>query len=565
MDNNSTSNSTDSTPPRAKAMAINLTTYLHYWNMPKAAVTTMGAATNTCSTLQQQKPSHLPQTPMNLSSLLGGRILTLLERFLEQARMFDWRVLGRNLITTVHWCDLLLLLAWGWLSVPVSALIYKSLYDINDDADDADGDTEAKQTKNHTIVQQQQQQQQSLFVQAAATTTSTAPLSSFRQSHWHVVARKFSQLGRLCTCLYLFDCLFIAFQATMLLDAGQQQQDQGANGGSDAVDLLCSPLAKVVTFVWVTITLSQLVTYLIDKFVEHRTNQLLPNTAIPFNIATASTPEIQERAMRKLQLGVLHSRLHVANALFNILLAAWTFYIIFEVLEAEIVGFMGSSASSSTSSSSPSIIALGSAATMLLGWAAKDWAAMLFAGITLALSNRVQEGNEIAFVDSGMSGFIHHIGWMQTTIRGYNEIFTIVPNTQLVRQRVRNISRTFRCQVKENLRICYKDAHKLRTFLPDVLLEIKASCPEVIADGTRPFRAVWVGYGEDHIKVMIDTHFELRPTGQKYWENKQEVMFAIYRAAEKHDIHFVTTMRWPIVTTEQSDDFDLCLLHAPCR
>jgi small-conductance mechanosensitive channel len=567
INNNTTTNITTTPPSRAKAMTINLTTYLHYWN-------TMGGNTNTCSTLQSplSSPKNSTKSPTttssSLSSLLGGRILPLLERLLEKGKRFDWYVLGSNVMVTVHWCDLLLLLAWGWLLIPASAVVYKSLYYENDaDADYAiDTDDEARQeVKIPTMVQQKQQQP--LFVVEATSSSATAATpqsSSFRQSRFFVVARKFSQLGRLCTCLYLFDCLVIAFQATIMLDdddmgnissnTKQQKQDGNDVANDDFFFLtLSSPVAKVVTLVWATMTVSQLVTYWIDQFVLHRTNILLPNnTAVPFNIATASTPEIQERAMRKLQLGVLQSRLHVANAIFHMILAAWTFYIIFEVLETEIVEFMGSSSSSSSPSS---IIALGSAGTMLLGWAARDWAAMLFAGITLSLSNRVQEGNEIAFVDSGMSGFIHHIGWMQTTIRGYNEIFTVVPNTQLVTQRVRNISRTFRCQVKENLRICYKDAHKLRAFLPDVLNEIKASCPEVIADGTRPFRAVWVGYGEDHIKVMVDTHFELRPTGQKYWENKQEVMFAIYRAAEKHDIHFVTTMRWPIVTTtEQCDD-----------
>jgi small-conductance mechanosensitive channel len=554
----------NSTQPR-KAMTINLTAYLHYWNMPKTAV--MGGGTCNNSQHQEQQPT-LPSSLFGSGS--NGRIMPLLERFMAQVRVFDWYVIANNMKETVHWCDLLVLLACGWCTIPIAALIYKSLYEkddtdavYNDDDSDTDNDAETKQAtkKNHTILQQQQQQP--LLVQASSsseTSSSSTTLfmpsssssSSFRQSHCHVVACKFSQLGRLCTCVYLFDCLVIAWNNKQVVQQQQQEQQENAHVDNDFF-WTSSPMAQIVTLIWATMTLSQFVTYILHQFVEQRSNKLLPNnnSVPPFNIATASTPEIQERAMRRLQLGVLQSRLQVANALFHILLAAWTFYFIFEVLESEIIAFMGLSSSSSSSSSS--IIALGSAGTMLLGWAAKDWAAMFFAGITLSLSNRVQEGNEITFVESGMSGFIHHIGWMQTTIRGYNEIFTIVPNTQLITQRVRNISRTFKCQVKQDLRICYKDAHKLRAFLPDVLEEIKASCPEVISDGTRPFRAVWVGYGEDHIKIMVDTHFDLRPTGQKYWENKQEVMFAIYRAAEKHDIHFVTTMRWPIVM-EQNDN-----------
>jgi len=83
---------------------------------------------------------------------------------------------------------------------------------------------------------------------------------------------------------------------------------------------------------------------------------------------------------------------------------------------------------------------------------------------------------------------------------------------------VKNISRCPRCQVKENLRIRYEDADKLPACLPDILEEIKKSCPDVITKG-RPFRAMWIGYEADHLKVMVDTHFNLKPTGQvsKRW------------------------------------------------
>jgi hypothetical protein len=40
---------------------------------------------------------------------------------------------------------------------------------------------------------------------------------------------------------------------------------------------------------------------------------------------------------------------------------------------------------------------------------------------------------------------------------------------------------------------------------------------------------------------MVDTHFNVKPIGTEYWNNRQKVMEAIYRAAENNQVQFVTT------------------------
>jgi hypothetical protein len=43
------------------------------------------------------------------------------------------------------------------------------------------------------------------------------------------------------------------------------------------------------------------------------------------------------------------------------------------------------------------------------------------------------------------------------------------------------------------------------------------------------------------VSVTVDTHFNVKPIGTEYWNNRQKVMEAIYRAAEKNQVQFVTT------------------------
>lgn len=66
-----------------------------------------------------------------------------------------------------------------------------------------------------------------------------------------------------------------------------------------------------------------------------------------------------------------------------------------------------------------------------------------------------------------------------------DELVVGIPNTQLSGQRVYNLSRTPRSQVKQELRISYDDAEKIPTLLQAIKEEIKKDCPKLITDGSR--------------------------------------------------------------------------------
>jgi small-conductance mechanosensitive channel len=186
-----------------------------------------------------------------------------------------------------------------------------------------------------------------------------------------------------------------------------------------------------------------------------------------------------------------------------------------------------------------SIFAFGSAGTLVIGLATQNLATMFVNGLVLTTSDRITEGDHIK-TGSGLTGRVQKIGWFQTTIRHYDELEEIIPNSELGMQRVSNLSRMKKCQVKQQLRVKYEDIDKLEGFLASILEEIKAACPKAITDGQRPFRAFFTDFKEDHLRVMVDTHYNLPPMGEVYWKNRHNCMLAIHRAAKKNGVEFVS-------------------------
>eukprot|EP01082_Thalassiosira_pseudonana_P006987 g15034.t1 g15034 contig21:414159-415337(-) len=179
-----------------------------------------------------------------------------------------------------------------------------------------------------------------------------------------------------------------------------------------------------------------------------------------------------------------------------------------------------------------SLFSLGATGTLVFGLASKDLASQLISGLTLHLSEKMYEGDDVRFSD-GTTGKITQMGWMETAIRNSDELTVRIPNTELAGQRVYNLSRTPRSQVTQTLRISYDDASKIPQLLTAIKEEIKTSCPKLITDGSRSFRANWRNYEDDHLQVVVDCHFTIKPTGDEYWDNRQSMLEAIYRAVKK--------------------------------
>lgn len=219
-------------------------------------------------------------------------------------------------------------------------------------------------------------------------------------------------------------------------------------------------------------------------------------------------------------------RIQIVNRLVDAMVYGGTLFVILNILKVEIKALSG-------------ILALGSVGTLAIGLASKDLAQNILNGLMLSASDRIYEGDSVQF-GSGQSGTIIKLGWFETVLRGSDEIMVSIPNGDMLQRQVSNLSRVRFCQVKQLLRFRYKDAEKLPALFDAIKQEIRLTCPALITDGSRPFRAYWTDYNDDYLGVMVDTHFRLKPIGDEYWDNRQKVMQAIDKAVKKVGVSFHT-------------------------
>lgn len=138
----------------------------------------------------------------------------------------------------------------------------------------------------------------------------------------------------------------------------------------------------------------------------------------------------------------------------------------------------------------------------------------------------------------GTQGFIVKMGFLRTKIRKYDGAILDVPNAQLGGQRLVNVSKTKTCQVLTKLRFSYDDIQRIPGALELCKDEIKAACPELITDGSKPFWAMISSFETLFVEVTFNTNFSLPPTGEKFWANRQELFLAIDRGVKKAGLNY---------------------------
>ena len=209
-----------------------------------------------------------------------------------------------------------------------------------------------------------------------------------------------------------------------------------------------------------------------------------------------------------------YGRVRVADRLINATIIAATGVLVLNILKIQ----MGVALNS--------FLAIGSVGTLALGLASQGIATQILNGLMLASSDRIYEGDVVKF-GGGLSGTIVQMGWLETIIRGSDEVTVSVPHTDLVKQQVSNLSRVRYSQVHQTLRFRLSDAEKLPDAIESIKEEIAKDCPTLITDGTRPFRIYWSNYRSDHLEVTVDAHFRLKILSDEYYDNRQTVLMAI--------------------------------------
>lgn len=221
-------------------------------------------------------------------------------------------------------------------------------------------------------------------------------------------------------------------------------------------------------------------------------------------------------------------RMKLINRLVDATLYSLALFIILQILKIE----MGIAIQS--------MLAFGSVGTLAVGLASQNIISQLLHGLLLATSDRIYEGDRIATNNGSIQGTIVKLGWLETVIRGADEITLSIPNNEMVKHQVKNLSRIRYCQVQQVLKFPYREQSKLPALLKSIKEEIQLACPQVITnDRSRPFRAHWTNFNDKDLEVTVECHFQnIKPIGEEYWDNRQQVLQAIYRAAAINEVSF---------------------------
>lgn len=220
-----------------------------------------------------------------------------------------------------------------------------------------------------------------------------------------------------------------------------------------------------------------------------------------------------------------YGRMQIINRLLNAAIYGFAFFVILNILQVQMGVAMNS------------VLAFGSAGTIALGLASKGITTQVLNGLMLASSDRIYEGDSVQF-SNGVSGTIVKLGWMETVLRCSDEVMMSIPNEDLLKQRVMNLSRVRLCQVKQKVNFKMGDVDKVPELIQEIKDQIETLCPALVKDGTRPFRVHWTDFGSGKLEITVDTHFRIRPIGDEYWNNRQRVLQAIDNAVKKVDVAY---------------------------
>jgi len=298
----------------------------------------------------------------------------------------------------------------------------------------------------------------------------------FHQSHAYQFSRIFSQAIRVALVVIAADCLDVVM-TSMGFDIAQR------------VDF-AYVMARVAYTTWAAVQFAAFKKYLLNKAVQTKHQDKL-------------------------------GRANLLNQLLDFVILMVTIFFIIDLLDVEIgAGFT-------------SVFAIGGVGTLIISLASKDIAEQLLSGLVLHVTDKFYEGDLVRFGD-GTAGTVFKIGWMHTVIRLSDNTRTRIPNAQLANKTVTNLSRCTQCQVKTVLYFDYSDMQKLPALIKDIKEDVKANCPALITDGSRPFRVHWTDITDDRLAVTCDLHFEVKPYGDPYLNTKQQALEAIGQALAKN-------------------------------
>ena len=190
------------------------------------------------------------------------------------------------------------------------------------------------------------------------------------------------------------------------------------------------------------------------------------------------------------------------------------------------------------------LLAFGGVGGLAVGLAAKDMLANLFGGLTLYMDRPFVVGEKVHLKEKSIEGFVEHIGWRQTRIRGYDRTPVYVPNALFTNMAVINPSRMQNRRIDTVIGLRYQDFKVLDQVTARIEFYLQHH-PEL--DQERGVLAKFTDFGASSLDIRV--RFYTNSTDwNSYMKTRHDILLAIGRIIHEHgaDIAFPTrTLDFP--------------------
>ncbi|CAM3579577.1 mechanosensitive ion channel family protein [Parendozoicomonas haliclonae] len=185
------------------------------------------------------------------------------------------------------------------------------------------------------------------------------------------------------------------------------------------------------------------------------------------------------------------------------------------------------------------LLAFGGVGGLAVGLAAKDMLANLFGGLTLYMDRPFVVGDKVNLKEKGVEGFVEHIGWRQTRIRGYDRTPIYVPNALFTNIAVINPSRMQNRRVDMYLGIRYKDFDRLEAVTTAIRNYLSG---HEQLDHIRGCLAHFTDYGDSSLNIRI-RFYTLTTLWDNYMNLRHEILIHIGQIIHEHGADFAFPTR----------------------
>lgn len=185
------------------------------------------------------------------------------------------------------------------------------------------------------------------------------------------------------------------------------------------------------------------------------------------------------------------------------------------------------------------LLAFGGVGGLAVGLAARDMLANLFGGLTIYMDRPFVVGDKISLKDQKIEGFVEHIGWRQTRIRGYDRTPIYVPNALFTNLAVVNPSRMQNRRINITIGLRYQDFARLN----DIVADIDAYLARHQGiDHERDALARFTDYGASSLDLLVRC-FTLETDWTRYMQVRHEILMGIGEIVTRHGAEFAFPTR----------------------